>query len=95
MAATCIVTGKIINGNGVAFENVQVRATPVVEGNGEILTPAGEVVSQEDVVTSTDQNGAFSIALLRGVRFIINIEASGYTRTKLIPDVSTIDIKDL
>lgn len=95
MTATCVLTGKVVNAGGVAVEQTAVRAVPVVDGNGEIITSDGSVVTEASVETFTDPNGLFSMALLIGVEFIITIETTGYSRRKLIPDAVSVDIKDL
>ncbi len=93
--STCVVTGKIVNSNGAAVEQAAVRATPVSDGNQEIFTSTGALLSEQSIETFTDPQGQFALELERGVEFIITVELTGYSRRKTIPNLSTVDIKDL
>ena len=95
--ATCIVTGTVVDKAEQPVEDAVVRANLVTQ----LLTDDGKVVTKDMITATTDENGEFSLTLIRSsgytsnVQYKITIVECGYAETVTIPDQATVDIKDL
>lgn len=95
MAEVCTVQGTLINANGQVLAGVGVRAVPVSENGVHVFTAEDELVTHESVATQTNENGVFSINLVRGIECVITIDAMGYAKKVTIPDQPSCLLKDL
>ena len=88
----CSVEGVISDPQGKLLANRMVRATLVpVYTDGQ-----GRAVSSDNVVhTYTDGSGEFQLPLVRGATFRLEIDAVGYDRKVVIPDLSEVLFSDL
>ena len=90
----CILSGRIQNAAGGAVQDACVSARPRFAGNAPAFIGTS-LLSDEAVETVTDQNGAFSMNLEQGIRYVIDIYDANYHKQVLIPLAGTVQLKDL
>lgn len=87
--ATNIITGNVVDLNGVAIEDAAVSARvlemPAIAGT----YPNIGGVSTDMVSTRTDSNGFFSLTLIQGSVVDITIPRVNYRRTLTVPNNAT------
>ena len=89
--ATCTVTGTILNASEVAYPNAVVRATPeAADVNLAEIGQGGLGYAVAPVEIRTGALGTFSLTLVRGVRYRLEIPAILYDRVVTIPAIATI-----
>jgi hypothetical protein len=96
MAGTCIITGEVLNLDGTPNSDVQIKAwvdSTCMDQGGQLVGEAGVTSKQIDAFTEDD--GTFSITLLRGAKVRIEIEAIHLRKYILVPDAETALFSDL
>lgn len=84
----CTVTGYLYDGSGTAMPDILVTAFPV---NAPIFNAStGQVISRSLLETVTDSNGLFTLKLIQGVDYCINIKDIGYKEVFAVPDEDAI-----
>jgi hypothetical protein len=91
---TCVVTGTLYHADGRPAFDVPVRLQVVDAGNNAVFIGSSGV-TKSPLVVNTDENGVFQVAIARNVSAIITIEELDYHRQVIIPDQSSVNIKDL
>ena len=94
---TCNVTGLICDLNGNANSDVQVVATPIsAESNqsGQI-SGEGAGITSSDIEVSTEDDGTFSITLLRNTKVLLWIPSINLRKEIAVPDQAEIDFVSL
>jgi len=91
---TCVVNGTVLNADSSPLFDVAVRARIIDPGGGATFIGTA-AVSTLSLVTRTDENGIWSIALPREVEAIITIDEVDYTRQVTIPDQSSVNLSEL
>ena len=88
----CAVTGTVYTVQGQPAPNELVQATlePVYTDSLGRTAQADQVVG-----THTDDNGDFSLSLIRNAIFRLQIDSVGYDRRVTIPDQATVVFTDL
>lgn len=87
----CVVTGQFYDAAGNAMLGVYVRFTPTRDTTS--FLSSGIVASE--VTAQTDEDGAFTMTLVRGVTGTLAITGLGIVREVTIPDTGTVSLKDL
>jgi hypothetical protein len=88
----CAVTGTVYTGRGKPAPNEIVQATLV-----PVYTDALSRTAQADQIvgTYTNESGDFSLSLIRGATFRLQINTVGYDHKVVIPDQATVAFMDL
>ena len=94
MAATCSLTGKIVDASGQPLVTAAVRAIPMSERGAPVFVDDA-LVAGASISTVTDVNGNFSLTLVRGLKVIVTCDVIGYSKQVTIPDAASVNIKDL
>lgn len=87
----CTVTATFLDASGNGVEGVHVRITPIVLS--EQFLSAGVVA--RDIDGQSDEDGAFSVQVLRGLTCRVAVSGLGLVREVTIPDDATVDLFDL
>jgi len=87
----CTVTGTFYDASGNYMNGVFVRFTPSRSTDAFI----SQGVIALEATAESDENGALSLELIRGVKGMLTITGLGIVREVEIPDNGTIDIMDL
>ena len=90
--SVCAVQGSIYTAQGEPQQNVRVRATLVPVFSDGI----GRTVLADTVVTTySNEQGDFSLELVRGGIFRLEVDGIGYDRKVTIPDQASVLLTDL
>jgi len=92
--AFCNVTGTVLDGGGGAVRNSPVRAH-LAEGDNSKFDDDGNLISDASISTTTNEVGVFSIQLIQGLNYTLDIEDANFHKKVLIPSQSSIDLKEL
>lgn len=87
----CLVSAQFYSAEGNGMQGVYVRFTP--DRSTEIFLDDGIIAAE--TAASSDETGALSLYLVRGVTGILAVTGVGVTRRITVPDVDEIDLKDL
>ena len=79
--ATVNITGRVVNASEVAVEGAEVIVTPSPASPGAAQTTGSSGVSTSPVFATTDSSGDFTIAVITGVQYALEIPAIGFKRT--------------
>jgi hypothetical protein len=96
MADTCVVSGEILNLDGTPNTDVHIKAwvdSTCMDQGGQLVGDVGVTSKQIDAFTEDD--GTFSITLIRGAKVRIEIEAISLRKDILVPDAATALFSDL
>ena len=96
MAATCKITGTILNGDGTANTDVQIRAKvrSTEEDKGGQL--AGQIgVTSVAIEAFTEDDGSFEIELIQGGVFLLEIPDINLRKEITVPAETTVDFSTL
>lgn len=88
---TCLVTGAFYDAAGNGMKGVFVRFTP--DRATTVFLSSGIVAAE--TTSSSDEDGAFSMYLVRGVTGTLAITGVGIVRRITVPDVGAISIAAL
>lgn len=93
--ATCAVTGRILDHNGLPWEGIRISVLP--EAVPTIVTTSTGVaaITVLPSFTITTSTGIFSISLLQNVRFNVIIREIGINHTILVPSQTSCDLFSL
>lgn len=86
--ATCAITGTIHDATDTAVENVVVKLGPEAPHPSSAEAIGGVGIHLGVVEIRTDPAGAFSINVVQGFRFRLQIEAIGFDRVFVCPSVA-------
>lgn len=92
--ATCDVSGTVLDGGGSPVVDAPVHAH-IRAGEDPYFDGDGKLISDGTVSTNTDGNGDFTIKLIQGLDYVINIEEANYHKQVTIPETATAELKDL
>jgi hypothetical protein len=92
--AFCDVTGVITDGAGSAVPESPVRAH-LAEGDDPKFDDDGNLISDNSVTKVSDGVGNFTIRLIQGLTYVIDIEDANYHKRVTIPNQATVELKDL
>ena len=87
----CELTATFIDAGGNFLQGVRVRFSPDLE-TGRI-TGVGFI--GEDVTDGSDESGAFSMSVVRGLTGLLTVSGTTLVRRVTIPDQATIDVFEL
>lgn len=89
----CNLYGSIVDINGDPDGQKPVRLS--ILPNTILTTGAKSGISVDRVDTFTDENGDFSVDLIRGLTVRLQMPSIGYDRKIVIPDASSVNFADL
>ncbi len=95
MTDVCTIHGTIIDANGKPQAATGVRVHVTSDNNASIFTAAGELVGRNAISTITDENGYFSMNVVRGLQCVVTVDVLGFAKKVTIPDQPTCQLKDL
>lgn len=90
-ANTCTVTATFYDGGGNGMEGVYVRFTPL-RGTDSVFANGMFV---QEVTASSDEDGALSLTLVRGVLGTLSVSGLGIVRQVRVPDVAATTLNSL
>jgi len=96
----CSITGRVIDSQGEGIDGVQVSASP--SKYPAILAGTSSAISPIPIDTITTSSGYFSINLIQGMEYTVNIFELGYNQKVIIPakdtevlwNLSSVDVTD-
>lgn len=84
----CKLTDFVVNAQGQGLENVTVAARIL----SSPLVVTGAAVSTDPIVAVTDENGYFSLDIIRNAVIDVIIPVISYRRTVTVPDASSASL---
>jgi hypothetical protein len=90
-AQLCELTATFIDAGGTYLNGVRVRFSPALS-TGQI---SGVGFVGEDVTAASEEDGSFSMLVVRGLTGLLTVSGTDLVRRVIIPDQETIDVFEL
>lgn len=94
--ATCDISGSVCGGDGAAIVGTLIKATiksTEVDQGGQFADDAG--ITSNGIEAFTEEDGTYTIALVQGGVFLLEIQAINLRKEITVPAATTAEMADL